>query len=134
MTNFHLADLLARIKVAYKARMSYVKVIKNKLIVKFLYLLYKLGLIKSFFIMLKENNIMIFLKYKKNGQPLILSIDLVSKPSKRVYWNLTMLSKNYRAHSLATFYILSTSRGLLTSNEALLQYKISGEVLCKIKI
>ena len=85
MTNFHLADLLARIKVAYKARMSYVKVIKNKLIVKFLYLLYKLGLIKSFFIMLKENNIMIFLKYKKNGQPLILSIDLVSKPSKRVY-------------------------------------------------
>ena len=45
-----------------------------------------------------------------------------------------MLSKNYRAHSLATFYVLSTSKGLLTSNEALLQYKVSGEVLCKIKI
>jgi ribosomal protein S8 len=45
-----------------------------------------------------------------------------------------MLSKNYRAHSLASFYIISTSKGLLTSNEALLQQGISGEVLCKIKL
>lgn len=134
MTNFQLADLLVCIKVAYKARMSYVKVNKSKLIIKFIYLLYKIGIIKSFHILLKQNLIIVYLKYKKNGQPLINSIDLVSKPSKRVYWNLTMLSKNYRSHSLATFYILSTSKGLLTSNEALLQYKISGEVLCKIKL
>ena len=134
MTNFHLADLFVRIKVAYKARMSFVKVIKNKLIVKFLFLFYKIGLIKSFHILSKENNILIYLKYKKNNQPLILDIGLVSKPSKRVYWNLTMLSKHYRVHSKSSFYIISTSRGLLTSNEALLQYKISGEVLCKVKI
>lgn len=114
--------------------MSYVKVKKNKLIIKVLYLLYKIGIIKSFNILLKDNLIIIYLKYKKNGQPLIHSMDLVSKPSKRVYWNLTMLSKNYRIHSLATFYILSTSKGLLTSNEALLQARISGEVLCKIKL
>jgi ribosomal protein S8 len=134
MTNFQLADLFVCIKVAYKARMSYVTVNKSKLIIKFLYLLYKIGIIKSFHILLKDNLILVYLKYKKNGLPLINSIDLVSKPSKRVYWNLTMLSKNYRAHSLASFYILSTSKGLLTSNEALLQYKISGEVICKIKI
>lgn len=134
MTNFHLADLLVCFNVAYKARMSYVKVNKTKLTIKFLYLLYKIGIIKSFHILLKENKIIVFLKYRKNGQPLIHSIDLVSKPSKRIYWNLTMLSKNYRVHSLATFYILSTSKGLLTSNEALLQYKVSGEVLCKIKL
>lgn len=134
MTNFHLADLFVRIKVAYKARMSYVKVIKTKLIIKFLYLLYKIGLIKSFFIKFNENHIIIYLKYKKNGLPLIYSMDLVSKPSKRVYWNLTMLSKHYRTHSIGHFYIISTSRGLLTSNEALLKENVSGEVLCKIKI
>jgi ribosomal protein S8 len=134
MTNFHLADLFVRIKVAYKARMSFVKVLKNKLIVKFLFLLYKIGLIKSYHILLKENSIMVYLKYKKNNQPLIFDISLVSKPSKRVYWNLTTLSKNYRGHTRSSFYIISTSVGLLTSNEALLQYKVSGEILCKIKI
>lgn len=85
MTNFHLADVFVCIKVAYKARMSFVKVNKSKLTIKFLYLLYKMGVIKSFHILLKENLIIIYLKYKKNGQPLINSIDLVSKPSKRVY-------------------------------------------------
>jgi len=134
MSNYYLADLFVCIKVAYKARMSYTKVPKSKLIVKFLHLLYKIGIIKTFFISLKNNFIIVYLKYKKNGQPLIYSIDLISKPSKRIYWNLTMLSKNYRKNSLATFYILSTSKGLLTSNEALLQYKVSGEVLCKLKI
>jgi len=133
MTNFHLADLIVRFTVAYKARMSFVKILKNKLSIKFLYLLYKIGLIKSFNI-LNDNIILVYLKYKKNGTPLIHSIDLISKPSKRVYWNLTILSKHYRAYSFANFYIISTSKGLITSNEALFQYNISGEILCKIKI
>jgi ribosomal protein S8 len=58
----------------------------------------------------------------------------VSKPGKRVYWTLTSLSKNYRKHALSSFYIISTSKGLLTSNEALLHKNISGEILCKIQI
>jgi ribosomal protein S8 len=51
-----------------------------------------------------------------------------------VYWTLTSLSKNYRKHAFSTFYIISTSKGLMTSNEALLYKNISGEVLCRIKI
>src|SRR5947199_288555 len=82
ITNFHLADLIVRFTVAYKARMSFVKILKNKLSIKFLYLLYKIGLIKSFNI-LNDNIILVYLKYKKNGTPLIHSIDLISKPSKR---------------------------------------------------
>jgi ribosomal protein S8 len=77
---------------------------------------------------------LIFLKYKKDGQPLIHSLDLISKPSNRVYWTLTTLSKNYRKHAFSSFYIISTSKGLMTSNEALLYKNISGEILCKIKI
>lgn len=134
MTNFHFADLLVRIKVAYKGHFASVKVIKSKLIVKFLYLLYKIGLIKSFYILPDGNNILVYLKYKKNGLPLIHTLELISKPSKRIYWNLTMLSKNYRKHAFSTFYIISTSKGLMTSNEALLYKGISGEVLCRIKI
>lgn len=133
MTNYHFADLLVRIKVAYRAHLISVKVIKTKLTVQFLYLLYKIGLIKSFY-MISDSTILINLKYKKNGLPLIHSLDLISKPGKRVYWTLTMLSKNYRKHAFSTFYIISTSKGLITSNEALLYKNISGEILCRIKV
>lgn len=85
MTNFHFADLLVRIKVAYKGHFSSVKVVKSKLIVNFLYLLYKIGLIKSFYILPDGNNILVYLKYKKNGLPLIHTLELISKPSKRIY-------------------------------------------------
>jgi len=85
MTNFNLADLLVRIKVAYRSHLVSIKVLKNKLTINFLFLLYKIGLLRSFHILSKENLILVYLKYKKNGKPLIYSIDLVSKPSKRVY-------------------------------------------------
>lgn len=134
MTNYIFADLLVRIKVAYKARLVSVKVLKTKLTIQFLYLLYKIGLIKSFHILMNDLNILVYLKYKKNGLPLINSMDLVSKPGKRVYWTLTSLSKHYRKHALSSFYIISTSKGLITSNEALLFKNISGEILCKVKV
>ena len=132
MTNYNLADLVVRIKVAFNARLISIKVLKTKLNIKFIFLLYKIGLLRSFHIL--EREILVYLKYKKNGKPLIYDMCIVSKPSKRVYWNLTMLSKNYRKHAFSSFYIISTSKGLMTSNEALLCKNISGEVLCSIKI
>jgi ribosomal protein S8 len=51
-----------------------------------------------------------------------------------VYWNLNLLSKNYRKHAISNFYIISTSKGLITSNEAILKSSISGEILCEIKL
>jgi ribosomal protein S8 len=85
MTNYNFADLLVRIKVAYKAHLTSIKVLKTKLTIQFLYLLYKIGLLKSFHISTNGNTILVHLKYKKNGLPLIHSLDLISKPSKRVY-------------------------------------------------
>jgi ribosomal protein S8 len=132
MTNYNLADLIVRIKVAFNARLISIKVIKTKLNLNILYLLYKIGLIRSLHIL--EREILVYLKYKKNGKPLIYDMSIVSKPSKRIYWNLTMLSKHYRKHAFSSFYIISTSRGLMTSNDALLGKNISGEVLCSVKI
>lgn len=132
MTNYNLADLIVRIKVAFYARLISIKVMKTTLNIKFLFLLYKIGLLRSFHVL--ETQILVYLKYKKDGQSLIHDMAIVSKPSKRVYWNLTLLSKHYRKHAFSSFYIISTSRGLMTSNEALLRKNISGEVLCRIKI
>jgi ribosomal protein S8 len=133
MNNFLLADLIVRIKVALKARLLSIKVLKNKLTINFLFLLYKIGLIRSFHILVKENNILVYLKYK-NNKSIIHSIDIISKPSRRVYWSLNVLSHNYRKYSFSSFYVISTSQGLITSNDAILRKNISGEILCKIKI
>lgn len=133
MTNFIFADLITRIRVGYKARLLSIKVLKNKLTINFLFLLYKIGLIRSFHILRNERNILIYLKYK-NTKPVIYSIDLISKPSRRIYWNLNVLSHNYRKYAFSTFYIISTSQGLITSNDAILHKNISGEILCRIQI
>jgi ribosomal protein S8 len=83
MTNYNLADLIVRIKVAFTARLVSVKVLKTKLNINFLFLLYKIGLLRSFHVLEKE--ILVYFKYKKNGKSLIYDITLVSKPSKRIY-------------------------------------------------
>ena len=133
MNNFILADLITRIKVGYKARLLSIKVCKNKLTINFLILLYKIGLIRSFYMLKNEQKILVYLKYK-NNKPILYSIDLISKPSRRVYWTLNILSHNYRKYAFSSFYIISTSNGLITSNDAILQKSISGEILCKIKL
>ena len=133
MNNYIFADLIVRIKVGYKSRLLSIKVLKNKLTLNFLILLYKIGLIRSFFILNNENKILVYLKYR-NNKPIFYSIDLISKPSRRIYWSLNMLSYNYSKYSFSTFYIISTSQGLITSNDAILSKNISGEILCRIKM
>lgn len=84
MNNFIFADLITRLKVGFKTRSMSIKVPKTKLNINFLFLLYKIGLIRSFHILSNEKNILVYLKYK-NNKSVIYSIDLISKPSKRVY-------------------------------------------------
>jgi len=84
MNNHLLSDSISRINVAYRSRLLSVKVLKSKLIINFLYLLYKIGLIRSFFILSNEKSILVYLKYK-NNKPIIYSMSIVSKPSRRIY-------------------------------------------------
>ena len=133
MNYYIFSDLVIKIKWAYKSHLSSVKVKKNKFAIKFLYILQKIGVIRGFFFIEGERVILVYLKYK-NGVGCLRDIQLMSKPSKRVYWTLNFLSKNYRRHDFSTIYILSTSVGLLTQNDVLLSKHFSGEILCKIKI
>lgn len=84
MNYYIFSDLIIRIKWAYKGHLSCIKVKKNKFAIKFLYLLQKIGLIRGFFFLLNEDLILVYLKYK-NGVSSISNINLISKPSKRVY-------------------------------------------------
>lgn len=133
MHHYNFSDLVIRLKWAYKSHYYSIKVKKNKFTIKFLYLLQKIGIIRGYYFLLNDNNILVFLKYIR-GLPCIFDINVISKPSKRIYWTLNFLSKNYRRHNFSVIYILSTPKGLITSNDILLNKNFSGEVICKIKI
>jgi ribosomal protein S8 len=133
MNYYNISDLLIRLKWGYKRHYYSIKVSKNKFTIKFLYLLQKIGLIRGFFFILNENVILVYLKYIKS-KSCVYDIELISKPSKRIYWTLNFLSKNYRRHDFSIIYIISTSKGLMSNNDILLGNKMSGEVICKIKI
>jgi ribosomal protein S8 len=79
-----LSDLIIRIKNAQKLHLISIKVIKTGLALNFLFLLYKMGLIRSFFVLRNQREILVYLKYR-NKKPLIFDITVVSKPSKRIY-------------------------------------------------
>jgi ribosomal protein S8 len=84
MNYYNFSDLIIRLKLAYKSHYTSIKVKKNKFTIKFLYLLQKIGLIRGFFFLLNENNILVYLKYF-NGRNCIFNMNVVSKPSKRIY-------------------------------------------------
>jgi len=133
MNFYNFSDLIIRLKWAYKSHYHSIKVIKNKFTIKFLYLLQKIGLIRGFSFLLNEDNILVYLKYF-GGRSCIFDINIISKPSKRIYWTLSFLSKNYKKQDFSTIYIISTSNCLFSHNDILLSKNFSGEILCKIKI
>jgi len=131
MANFIIGDLISRIKVASKGHLKQINVLNTKISIDILDIFYKTGLIRGFKINL--GYIEVYLKYYQN-KPIFFDIELISVPSKKVYWSLEKLSFKYNLNSFAGFYIVSTSKGLITSTECLLGEKISGKVILKIFI
>lgn len=62
--NYILSDLISRLSNAYNLHLSSIKVLKNNMTLNFLVLLYKQGLIRSFFILRNQKEILVYLKYK----------------------------------------------------------------------
>jgi ribosomal protein S8 len=91
-------------------------------------LLYKENLIYSYSIDFLTNLIQISLN-QKNGKFVFSKIARISKPSKRIYFDISTLKS--KVIKEGKYYIISTSNGLITSNEAL-KMNISGEILFEI--
>ena len=73
-----------------------------------------------------ENTLIILLKYI-NQQPSITSLQQLSKPGKRIY----IQNKWFYKNKTNELYILSTTQGFMTQNQAL-QLNLGGELICKI--
>lgn len=70
----------------------------------------------------------VFLDYTDDAQPAITGIQRISKPGRRVYSKAADMPRVLNGLGIA---IVSTSRGVMTSDEAR-QRRLGGEVLCHV--
>lgn len=88
------------------------------------------GYIRSFKIAKdsKQGIMRIYLKYDDAGEPVISSIDRVSRPGRRVY---VQNDKVPSVRSGLGMSIISTSQGIMDSKQAK-EKKLGGELLCTL--
>jgi small subunit ribosomal protein S8 len=125
-----LADLLTRIRNGQSANKPTVSMPSSKLKVSVCRVLKQEGYIEDYAVKESENNksvLDVSLKYYQ-GQPVIESIQRVSKPGRRVYKGASDLPKVLGGFGVA---IISTSSGLMTDKEAR-EGGHGGEVLCTV--
>lgn len=123
-----IADMLTIIRNASRAKKEAAEVKNSVLCETILKLLKREGFVANYKLMKdnKQGMLRVYLKYMKDGAPAITGLKRISKPGLRVYKKAESLPKVYGGLGVA---IVSTSKGLLTDNEAREQ-KVGGEVIC----
>ena len=119
----YLWNMFANIKNGQMAKRKIIFQSNKKICESFLQILWIEGFILGYKIDSKNvNKFKIFLKYK-NNKPVINSIKLVSKPSKRVYYSAKQI---WKLNSGKSFIIFSTNQGLKSIVDCK-KLKIGGE-------
>jgi len=124
-----LGDMLARIRNGQQAGKAAIASPASKLRMNVLEVLKKEGYIRGYELQEDGNkrNLRIELKYFE-GEPVIKTIDRVSKPGRRVYSAIKDLGKVRGGLGIS---ILSTPRGVMSDTEARTA-NVGGEVLCRV--
>ena len=124
-----IGDMLARIKNAQARSHKKVKLPSSNFKTKISEILKNEGFINDFNI--DENNkkpiLSIDLKYY-SGNPVISTIERVSKPGRRIFSSAESLPKINGGLGIA---ILSTPKGVMTDADAR-KHKVGGEIICKV--
>ncbi len=125
-----LGDMLARIRNGQRAKKPYVESPASKIRANVLEVLKSEGYIRDYSTTEFGNGRTEFnveLKYY-DGQPVIRSIERVSKPGRRVYSSVGELPRVADGLGIT---IVSTPQGVMADHEAR-ERNIGGEVLCKV--
>ena len=123
-----IGDMLARIKNAQLRNHNKVSLPSSKFKAKIADVLKSEGYITDYKIYDdKKPSIEINLKYN-SGNPVINTIERVSKPGRRIFSSANSLPKINNGLGIA---IVSTPKGVMTDIEARKQ-KVGGEVICKV--
>ena len=123
-----IGDMLARIKNSLMRNHKKVQLPSSKFKVKLAEVLKNEGYIIDYNVT-EDNkpNLEINLKYS-SGNPVISSIERISKPGRRIFSSAESLPKINNGLGIA---IVSTPKGVMTDIEARKQ-KVGGEVICKV--
>ncbi len=127
-----IADMLTKIRNAYRAGHTTVVVRNSKINKEIMKVLQNEGYINKFRVEKRENSVFSFLKimlrYDDNNKPVIHEIEKISKPGRRVYAKYRNIE---RVRNGFGTYIVSTSQGVISDREAR-KNKVGGELICLV--
>lgn len=119
-----LWNMLVNIKNGQLAKRSFIIQLRQKKSELFLKFLWQQGFINGYQIYFKNpQKLKIFLKFK-NNKSVINSIQLVSKPGKRIYYSAIDI---FKINSNKSFFVFFTQNGLKSIVECK-KNKIGGEI------
>lgn len=123
-----IADMLTRIRNAYKARFEKVEMPASNMKMSILQALKNEGYVKGYKLLTEGHKaqLQVSLKYDARKQPAISELRRLSKPGRRVYVNKDEIPQIKSGLGLA---ILSTSKGIITDRQARKE-GVGGELIC----
>ena len=124
-----IGDMLARLKNSQMRNHKKLQLPSSKFKIRIAEILKSEGYIIDYEVKSEQNksNLLISLKYN-SGNPVINSIERVSKPGRRIFSSAESLPKVNNGLGIA---IISTPKGVMTDMDARKQ-KIGGEIICKV--
>ena len=124
-----IGDMLARLKNSQKRNHKKIELPSSKFKAKIAEILKSEGYIIDYEVKSDQNkaNLSISLKYS-SGNPVISSIERVSKPGRRIFSSAQSLPKINNGLGIA---IVSTPKGVMSDIDAR-KNKIGGEIICKV--
>jgi small subunit ribosomal protein S8 len=124
-----IADMLTRIRNAVQAKHDSVLIPCSKQKLEIARILKEEGFIEDYAVEVDvRKNIVVTLKYGKNGQKVINGIKRISKPGLRVYVEANKLPRVLNGLGIA---IISTSKGVMTDKDAKVKH-VGGEILAYV--
>jgi small subunit ribosomal protein S8 len=119
----YLWNMFANLKNGQLAKRTFIYQRRKKICESFLKIMWDEGFILVYTIDSNDvNQLKIFLKYNK-GKPTINNINIISKPSRRIYWSISQI---WKLDSNKNFIIFSTTKGLKSIIDCK-KLKIGGE-------
>lgn len=129
-TSDSIADMLTRIRNAGKANFNSVDIPGSKLKTELARVLKDEGFIRNYKF-IKDNKqgvLRVYLKYGEGRNNVILGLERVSKPSRRVYVKGKDIKPVLNGMGVS---VLSTSKGVMADKKAKKE-NIGGEILCNV--
>ena len=124
-----IGDMIARIKNAQSRNYKKIQLPTSKFKTKIAEVLKNEGYIIDFKITEEKNKSILEINLKYNsGNPVISTIQRVSKPGRRIFSSVESLPKINNGLGIA---IISTPKGVMTDIDARKQ-RVGGEIICKV--